>query len=73
MARYPEIPNCYDPAHQAEQREAMWDGFVENLPVCTLCQKQIFPGGKVHTARYKVVCPSCVEELNENIEVLEDQ
>ena len=66
------IPDCYDPVHQAEQREAEWDRLVENLPVCTLCRKTIFPGGKLHTANCMVVCPSCVEELNENIEILED-
>ncbi len=72
MARNPEIPNCYDPIHQAEQREAAWDRLIKDIPVCTLCRKQIFPGDKFHTAGCMPVCPSCVEELNENIEILED-
>ena len=71
MAR-PIIPNCYDPIYQAEQREAAWDRLVENLPVCTLCRKTVFPGGKLHTANCRVVCSSCVEELNENIEIVEE-
>lgn len=73
MARYPEIPNCYDPAHQAEQREAEWDRFVEKLPVCTLCRARIFPGNKVHTAHFMAVCSPCVETLIEDYEILEEE
>ena len=72
MARHPEIPNCYDPVHQAEQRETEWDRFVEKLPACTLCRERIFPGSKVHTAHFMVVCSSCVEILNDDYEILED-
>lgn len=72
MARYPGIPNCYDPAHQAEQQEAEWDRFVEQLPVCTLCRERIFPGSRVHTAHFMAVCSSCVEILNDDYEILED-
>jgi hypothetical protein len=72
MARTPGIPNCYDPAHQAEQREAEWDRFVEQLSVCTLCRERIFPGSKVHTAHFMAVCSSCVEILNDDYEILED-
>lgn len=72
MARYPEIPNCYDPVHQAEQRDAEWDRLVEQLPVCTLCRERIFPGSKVHTAHFMAVCSSCLEILNDDYEILED-
>lgn len=72
MSRTPEIPNFYDPVHQAEQREAEWDRFVEKLPVCTFCRERIFPGRKVHTACCMVVCSSCVEILNDDYEILEE-
>lgn len=68
----PIIPDCYDPVRQAERREAEWDNFIEKLPACTLCRKTLFPGEKFHTASYMIVCHSCVEELNENIEIVED-
>lgn len=66
------IPNCYDPVYQAEQREAEWDRFVEKLPVCTLCRCRISPGNKIHTAHKMVVCASCVETLNDDFEFVEE-
>lgn len=66
------IPDCYDPVRQAERREAEWDSFIEKLPACTLCRKTMFPGEKIHIASFMIVCHSCVEELNENIEIVED-
>ena len=66
------LPDCYDPVFQAQEREAEWDRFAANLPVCTLCRKKLLPGQKFHAACYMVVCPSCVEELNENYEFVED-
>jgi len=72
MPRCPEMPNCYDPVHQAEQREAEWDRYVEKLPVCTLCRERIFPGNKVHTAHFMAVCSYCVEILNDDYEILEE-
>lgn len=72
MARCQGIPKCYDPAHQAERREAEWDRFVEKLPTCTLCRRKLFPGQKLHTASYMIVCDSCVEELNDDYEIVEE-
>ena len=66
------IPNCYDSITQEEQRQAEWDEYVEKLPACTLCRRNLFPGQKFHTAGHLIVCASCVEELNENIETVED-
>ena len=73
MPRTPEIPDCYDPIYQAEEREAKWDRYVEKLPVCTLCRSRIFPGSKIHTACCMVVCASCVETLNDDYEILEEE
>lgn len=67
-----QIPSCYDPVFQAERRETQWDRLVDTLPVCTLCKRKLFPGDKFHTASYMIVCPRCVDELNENIEIVED-
>lgn len=66
------IPNCYDPVIQEEKWQAEWDRFVEKLPACTVCRKTIFPGQKYHTAGCLIVCPSCMEELNENTEIVEE-
>ena len=66
-----KIPNCYDPVAQEEQRQADWDRFAEDLPVCTLCRKRLYPGDRFHTASFMVVCPACVEELTENIDIVE--
>lgn len=68
-----KIPDCYDPVVQEERRQASWDKTVKSLPECSLCRKKIFPGEKFHTAGRMAVCPSCVGELNENIEILEEQ
>ncbi len=68
----PQVPDCYDPVQQAEQQEAAWDRLVEKFPVCTLCRSRIFPGNKVHTAHFMVVCNSCVNILNDDYEILED-
>ena len=69
---HPIIPDCYDPVYQAEQREAEWDTFAKKLPVCTVCRQKLSPGTKFHTASCVVVCASCLEELNENLEIVED-
>ena len=62
------IPDCYDPVFQAERRQMVLDKLQDSLPHCTICRKPIFPGKKFHTARYKIVCHGCVEELMENVE-----
>lgn len=67
-----KIPDCYDPIHQVEKREADWDRFAANLPVCKLCRKAMHPGQKIHTASCMIVCSSCVEILNDNFEILEE-
>lgn len=66
------IPDCYDPVVQAERRDADWDKFVAKLPVCTLCKQKLFPEQKFHTACHMIVCPRCVDELNENYDFVED-
>lgn len=65
------LPDCYDLAAQEDRRQAEWDEFADLLPVCTLCRRRLYPGDKFHTASHMVVCPSCVEELNENPDLVE--
>lgn len=66
-----QIPDCYDPVYQEERRQAQWDKYAEDLPVCTLCRRRLYPGDKFHTARFMVVCTSCTDELNENVDIVE--
>jgi hypothetical protein len=65
------LPDCYDPAAQEDRRQAEWDEFADLLPVCALCHRRLYPGDKFHTASHMAICPSCVEELNENPDVVE--
>lgn len=61
-----EIPDCYDPVRQEEQRQKNWDDFVEDLPVCTLCGHSVYPGQRYNETRDSIVCSSCMEELIDN-------
>lgn len=65
------IPDCYDPQIQEDHRQRQWDEFADTLPVCTLCRRRLYPGDKFHTASFMVVCPRCLEELQENEDVVE--
>ena len=65
------IPDCYDPAAQEDRRQKEWDEYADALPVCTLCHRRLYPGDKFHTASHMVVCPRCVEELQEDENIVE--
>ncbi|MBR4291656.1 MAG: hypothetical protein IKT52_13615 [Oscillospiraceae bacterium] len=65
------IPDCYDPVYQAERLAMEQDKLMEQTCQCHLCRRTLYPGDKMHTASYFIVCPSCVEELQENIEIVE--
>lgn len=65
------IPECYDPICQEERRQMEMDRMRGVLPCCALCRRTLYPGGKFYTARHQVVCPSCLEELEENEEIVE--
>lgn len=67
------IPDCYDPVYQEDRRQAEWDDIAEDLPVCALCGRRLYPGDRFHTASYQIVCPRCKEELDENEDVVEVQ
>ena len=67
-----KLHDCYDPVVREERRQARWDRITSKTPDCVLCRKKLLPGDKFHTAGCMAVCPSCVEELNENIEILEE-
>lgn len=66
-----QMPDCYDPVRQAERREEHWDDYVMHLPVCALCSRRLYPGVKYHEAHHKVVCLSCKEELDDNVDIVE--
>lgn len=68
-----EIHDCYDPVRQAERREAKWDRYLAKFPVCAICRKVILPGSKLHAARCATVCSSCMELLNDNCEIIEEE
>ena len=63
-----DIPDCYDPIYLAEQLAMQQDKLMEKTVCCHLCRRIMYPGNKIHVASFFVVCPSCVEELQENIE-----
>lgn len=65
-----EIPNCYDPVYQEERRQMELDKLMEQTCQCHLCRRTMYPGDKIHVAQFFVVCPSCFEELGENIETV---
>ena len=65
-----EIPNCYDPIYQAERLAMEQDKLMEKTLCCTFCHRTLYPGDKIHVAQFFVVCPSCYEELGENIETV---
>lgn len=65
------IPDSYDPIYQEEQRQAEWDRIEEHLQRCHICRRLLYPGDKIHVANFFVVCSSCVEELNENEDIVE--
>lgn len=65
-----DIPNCYDPVYQAERLALEQDNLMENTVCCNVCRRTMYPGDKIHAAQFFVVCPSCFEELGENIETV---
>ena len=65
------LPDCYDPAAQEDRRQQEWDEFSDMLPVCTLCRRRLYPGDKFHSAKHAVICPQCLEELNDNEDEVE--
>lgn len=66
-----DIPACYDPVYQAERLAMEQDKLMEKTCQCHLCHRTMYPGDKIHVAQFFVVCPYCVEELQENIETVE--
>lgn len=65
-----DIPACYDPVYQAERLAMEQDNLMEQTCECHLCRRTMYPGDKIHVAQFFVVCPSCYEELGENIETV---
>lgn len=64
-------PNCYDPVYQAERLAMEQDKLMGNTVQCTICRRTLYPGDKCHVAYSAVICPSCLEELQENTETIE--
>lgn len=65
------IPDCYEPYFQEEQRQKELDALADMLPVCTLCRRRLYPGARIHTACYQIICSHCKEELDENEDIVE--
>lgn len=65
------LPDCYNPIAQEDRRQAEWDELADLLPVCALCRRRLYPGDKFHTASHMVVCPRCLEELNDSEDEVE--
>ena len=65
------IPDDYDPVYQEERRQAAWDRTEALLQRCHICGRTLYPGDKIHVASFFAVCPSCVEELTENEDIIE--
>lgn len=65
-----DIPACYDPIAQAERLALEQDKLMEQTCRCHLCRRTMYPGDKCHVAQFFVVCPSCFEELADNLEIV---
>lgn len=65
------IPDCYDPVYQAEQREREYDRVQALLPKCCFCEQRIQPGQPYREYLALQVCGPCFEELKESIQVVD--
>lgn len=59
------IPDCYDPIHQAEAREDAWSKTLATLPRCCICEREIL--GRYHEYLARTVCESCFSGLEDNV------
>lgn len=66
-----EIPDCYDPVYQEEQRQKDWDDFVEDLPVCSCCGRGVYPHGRFYEKNQIILCFDCKVDLDESERILE--
>ncbi len=67
-------PDCYDPVIQAEQREALWDKYIANLPVCDVCGLNFTKGSTLRGRAGDVtLCKDCIEVLEENMEIFGEE
>ena len=65
-----DIPACYDPIAQAERLALEQDKLMENTEQCHICHRTLYPGDTMHVASFIIVCPSCFEELADNLEIV---
>ena len=63
------IPECYDPIHQAEARENEWAMELAMLPRCCFCERHILPGDRYREHLARAVCESCFDELKDSVHV----
>lgn len=66
-----QISDYCDPVYQEDRRQQKWDEYASTLPDCALCQRRLYPGDKIYTARYRTVCACCKDELDENEDLVE--
>lgn len=60
-----------EPYVQEELHRKNLDAVENRLPVCTLCRQRLYPGARIHTARHQIICSHCLEELEENEDIVE--
>lgn len=61
------LPDCYDPAAQAERRELAWDRRVEHFPTCGCCGGKIYPEEHYWQLRTLNICERCKQDMEEGI------
>lgn len=67
-----EIPDCYDPAYQAERLAADADRWEQKLRRCDLCHRRIYPGTPYRENAFAVICGECFEDFEMSGEHLEN-
>lgn len=70
------IPDCYDPVYQEERRQADFDRWASQFPICSCCGARIYPGGQFYELNVRkdalTVCEECASEMMENPCIVED-
>lgn len=67
-----QIPDCYDPVIQEEQRQAEWDAKCEAFPHCDECGGSLYPHDTYTEIGGHLYCEKCISNnthLVDNLEV----
>lgn len=67
------IPECYEPWRQEEDRQAELEKYFSRFPVCARCGERITDSKLIyiieHDEHYHLSCIEAMEEFNEAAEV----